>query len=70
VVGDPTLLPLLEAHNVMIEAASPPTHWLVYLLSEGLPFLLLVGFFLFMGRKATQGQSGLFRFGCSQAAAL
>jgi cell division protease FtsH len=66
-VGDPTLLPLLEAHNVMIEVASPPTHWLVYLLSEGLPFLLLLGFFVFMGRKAAQGQRGLFGFGRSQA---
>jgi cell division protease FtsH len=66
-IGDPTLLPLLEAHNVMIEVAPPPTHWLAFLLSEGLPFLFLIGFFVFMGRKAAQGQSGLFRFGRSQA---
>jgi cell division protease FtsH len=65
-VGDPTLLSLLEAHNVAIEAASPPTHWLVYLLTEGLPLLFLVGFFVLAGRKAAQGQSGLFGFGRSQ----
>ena len=66
-VGDPTLLPLLEAHNVTIEAAPRPTHWLAFLLSEGLPFLFLVGFFVLMGRKAAQGQSSLFGFGRSQA---
>jgi cell division protease FtsH len=66
-VGDPTLLPLLEAHNVMIEVASPPTHWLASLLSEGPPFPFLLGFFAFMGPKAAQGQSGLFGFGRSQA---
>jgi cell division protease FtsH len=66
-VGDPTLLPLLEAHNVTIEVAPPPTQWLAYLLGEGLPFLFLLGFFVFMGRKAAQGQSGLFGFGRSQA---
>jgi cell division protease FtsH len=36
-------------------------------LSEGLPFLFLLGFFVFMGRKAAQGQRGLFGFGHSQA---
>jgi cell division protease FtsH len=66
-VGDPTLLPLLETHNVTIETAPPPTHWLAFLLSEGLPFLFLVGFFVLMGRKAAQGQSSLFGFGRSQA---
>jgi cell division protease FtsH len=66
-VGDPTLLPLLEAHHVTVEAAPPPTHWLLLLLSEGLPFLVLVGFFVLMGRKAAQGQRGLFGFGRSRA---
>src|SRR5262245_37421567 len=66
-VGDPTLLPLLEAHNVTVETAPPPTHWLAFLLSEGLPFLFLIGFFVLMGRKAAQGQSRLFGFGRSQA---
>jgi hypothetical protein len=27
-IGDPTLLPLLEDHHVMIEVTPPPTHWL------------------------------------------
>ena len=66
-LGDPTLLPLLEAHNVLVDVAPPPTHWLAYVLSEGLPFLFLIGFFVLMGRKAAQGQSSLFGFGRSKA---
>jgi cell division protease FtsH len=66
-VRDPALLPLVEAHNVTIEVAPPPTHWLAYVLSEGLPFLFLLGFFAFIGRKAAQGQSGIFGFGRSRA---
>lgn len=66
-IADPTLLPLLEAHNVVVDAASPPTHWLAHVLTEGLPFLLLLVFFGWMGGKAAQGQSGLFRFGPSKA---
>jgi cell division protease FtsH len=66
-IGDPTLLPLLEAQRVPIEVAPPPTHWLAYILTEGLPFLFLIGFFVLMGRKAAQGQSSLFGFGRSTA---
>jgi len=66
-IGDPTLLPLLEAQRVLVEVAPPPTHWLAYILTEGLPFLFLLGFFVLMGRKAAQGQSSLFGFGRSTA---
>jgi cell division protease FtsH len=66
-IGDPALLPLLEAQRVLIEVAPSPTHWLAYILTEGLPFLFLLGFFVLMGRKAAQGQSGLFGFGRSTA---
>ena len=66
-IVDPTLLSLLEAHSVVVDVAPPPTHWLAYVLTEGLPFLFLLIFFGWMGRKATQGQSGLFRFGRSTA---
>jgi cell division protease FtsH len=51
----------------VVDVASPPTHWLAYGLSEGLPFLFLIGFFVLMGRKAAQGQSSLFGFGRSKA---
>jgi cell division protease FtsH len=40
---------------------------LAYVLTEGLPFLFLLGFFVLMGRKAAQGQSSLFGFGRSTA---
>ena len=66
-IGDPTLLPLLEAQRVLVDVAPPPTHWLAYVLTEGLPFLFLLGFFVLMGRKAAQGQSSLFGFGRSTA---
>ena len=66
-LGDPTLLPLLEAQRVLVDVAPPPTHWLAYVLTEGLPFLFLLGFFVLMGRKAAQGQSSLFGFGRSTA---
>jgi cell division protease FtsH len=67
VVGDSTLLPLLEAHHVVVEAAPPPSHWLTILFIEGLPTLLLVGFFVWMGRRAGQNQSSLFNFGRTRA---
>jgi hypothetical protein len=66
-LGDPTLLPLLEAQRVLVDVAPPPTPWLAYVLTEGLPFLVLLGFFVLMGRKAAQGQSSLFGFGHSPA---
>jgi cell division protease FtsH len=66
-IGDPTLLPLLEAQRVLVDVAPPPTPWLAYILTEGLPFLFLLGFFVLMGRKAAQGQSSLFGFGRSTA---
>ena len=66
-LADPTLLPLLEAQHVLVDVAPPPTHWLTYILTEGLPFLFLLGFFVLMGRKAAQGQSSLFGFGRSTA---
>jgi cell division protease FtsH len=67
VIGDPNLLPLLETHEVMVDVAPPPSHWLTYLLSEGLPLLLLVGFFLLMSRQAGQSQAGLFSLGRTKA---
>ncbi len=66
-VGDPGLLPLLEAHHVEIIAKPPVIHWYTYLLTDGLPMLILVGFFVWMGRQATRSQAGLFGFGRSRA---
>lgn len=66
-VGDPNLIPLLESHNVVVDVQTPSTPWLLTLLTDGLPVLLLIGFFLYMGRQASQQQSGIFRFGRSRA---
>jgi cell division protease FtsH len=66
-VGDPSLMPLLESKGVVVEASSPSTPWLGILLSNGLPLLLLVVAMLWIGRRATQSQSGIFNFGRSRA---
>jgi cell division protease FtsH len=67
VVGDLSLMPLLRSKGVTIEVSSPSTPWLPILLSNGLPLLLLLGVMVWMGRRAAQGQSGLFNFGRSRA---
>ncbi len=66
-VGDPGLLPLLEAHHVEISVKPPVVQWYTYLLTDGLPMLILVGFFVWMGRQATRSQAGIFGFGRSRA---
>jgi cell division protease FtsH len=66
-VGDPTLMGILEANNVQVDVAPPPSPLLSILLTYGLPVLLLVGLMLWLGRRATQGQSGIFSFGRSKA---
>lgn len=66
-VGDPRLLPLLDSHGVLVDVQTPSTPWFITLLTDGLPILLLVGVFLWMGRQAAQAQSGVFGFGRSKA---
>jgi cell division protease FtsH len=66
-VGDPRLLPLLGSHGVEVDVQSPSTPWFITLLTDGLPILLLVAFFIWMGRQAAQQQSGVFGFGRSRA---
>jgi cell division protease FtsH len=66
-VGDSTLLPLLEAQNVLVNVVPPPTPWFTVLLTDGLPILLLVVLMVWMGRQVLQGQSNIFRFGRSRA---
>jgi cell division protease FtsH len=64
-VGDPNLMPLLEAKNVEVnvETASP---WLGLLISNGLPLLLLLGAMIWLGRSASRSQQGVFSFGRSK----
>ncbi|MCL5951714.1 MAG: ATP-dependent zinc metalloprotease FtsH [Chloroflexi bacterium] len=67
VVGDPSFMPLLQAHNVVVSVQPVSTPWLLDLLINALPFLLLIGFFIWMGRSASQQQSGIFNFARSKA---
>lgn len=66
-VGDPNLLPLLEKHGVEVEVITRARNRLTEILIGVLPFLLLVVFFIWMGRQAVRNQSSIFRFGRSQA---
>ncbi|MBN1221106.1 MAG: ATP-dependent zinc metalloprotease FtsH [Anaerolineae bacterium] len=66
VVGDRSLIPLLEDHQVMINVESLATPWFMTLLINGLPILLLIGFFIWMGSRAAKNQANLFGFGQSK----
>lgn len=66
-IGDPALLALLETHKVAVDVAQPSSPWLLELLVNWFPLLLLVGFFWWTGRQAAKSQSGLFGFGRSKA---
>ena len=66
-IGDANLMPLLEAHQVIVDVTPSPSHSLTLLLINGLPMLLLIGIFIWMGRRAALNQSGLFNFGRTKA---
>jgi cell division protease FtsH len=66
-IGDPSLMPLLAGHSVVVDVTPPPNPILSALLANGLPLLLLVVVMVWMGRQATQSQSGIFSFGRSKA---
>jgi cell division protease FtsH len=67
VVGDPLLMPLLQAHHVVIDVATPSESWFSILLTNGLPVLLLGMLLLWMGRQAARSQAGMFGFGRNKA---
>jgi cell division protease FtsH len=67
VVGDTTLIPLLNQHNVEILVSPPTSPWFTILLTNGLPILLMVGFLVLLGRQASRGQENIFSFGRSKA---
>lgn len=66
VEGDPNLLALLSTHHVEVNVVPPASPWFTILLTDGMPFLLMVLFLVWMGRSAAQGQAGIFRFGRSK----
>ncbi|MGH2459545.1 MAG: ATP-dependent zinc metalloprotease FtsH [Chloroflexota bacterium] len=67
-LNDPTLLPLLEKQGVQITATDTSNgSWVVTLLANALPLLLLVGLMLYIGRQMQRGQQNALGFGRSKA---
>ena len=66
-VGDSSLIPLLEANNVVLNVKAPSNPVILDLLISGLPFILLIGIMVWMGRQTLKSQSGVFNFGRSKA---
>jgi cell division protease FtsH len=66
-VENPTLLPSLSEAGVKVTAESDGSSLLSTLLVTLLPFLLIVGLIIFMGRQMTRGQQNVFGFGRSRA---
>jgi cell division protease FtsH len=62
VVGDPSLMPLLQAHKVTVNVEAPATPWFTLLLTNGLPILLMIGLLVWMGHQARRSQAGMFSF--------
>ncbi len=63
---DPELVTGLLARNVMVTAEPEATNWVGYLIAV-LPWLLLIGFWIFILRQMQSGQRGMFSFGKSRA---
>jgi cell division protease FtsH len=66
-VENPTLLPSLSEAGVKVTAESDGSSLLSTLLVTLLPFLLIVGLIIFMGRQMSRGQQNVFGFGRSRA---
>lgn len=71
-VEDPELMSLLESKKVVIKAEAAETSWWASMLMLILPWLLIIGYFMYAGRKIS-GQmkgmpgSGIFGIGKSRA---
>jgi len=66
-VGDPALMPLLESQHVTVNAQVPSKPWFLTLLVDWGPMLVLVLYFVWMGRQAMRNQSSLFGIGQTKA---
>ena len=62
-IGDPRLIPLLEARDVTIDVSPTTVPWFFQLLVTWGPMLLLVGAFVWMSARAGKGLSNQFGFG-------
>lgn len=67
VVGDPNLMNLLESHHVTVDVSAPSRPWLLDVLIDWFPMLLLIGFFWWMASSASRTQKGMFGFGRMKA---
>ncbi|MGH2508213.1 MAG: ATP-dependent zinc metalloprotease FtsH [Ktedonobacteraceae bacterium] len=66
--GNPTLLTLLNSYNVSYQAKPVADNsFLFTFLLNVVPWLVLIVLFLFIIRRATQGQQNIFSFGKSKA---
>jgi cell division protease FtsH len=67
VVADGTLMPLLEAHHVVIDVATVSPSWPLLLLTNGLPLVLMLLLIGLMGRQGARSQARMFGFGRNKA---
>jgi cell division protease FtsH len=70
--GDNSVVPLMTAHKVNISVAPPDdgTPWLLSLLMNSLPVLLLIGVYIFFFRQMQSGGGKAMGFGKSRAKLL
>jgi cell division protease FtsH len=66
-VGDPGLVALLESKKVEVEVSPAATPWLMEVLIEWLPLILLFAFFWWLTMRAGRTQSSLFGLGKTKA---
>ncbi len=66
--GDPNLTKVLLAAGAQINVQNPPDNsfWINILILV-VPWVIIIGLFIFMTRRAGQGQQGIFSFGKSRA---
>jgi cell division protease FtsH len=66
--GDPTLVTLLNQHHVSYQAKLANDNSIfLNILFNFLPWILIIGVFIFIARRATQSQQNIFSFGKSRA---
>ncbi len=66
-INDANLIPLLREKDVTIRVLPSGTPWLLTLLSNGVPIILLIGFLVWMSRQAPQNQGDIMGFLRSKA---
>jgi cell division protease FtsH len=72
-VQEPDFMPFLEKHGVVVKARTQERSWFWSLILAVLPWVLIIGFFVYANKKfqermtGGQGKGGLFGFGKSKA---